>query len=114
MIGEKWHGVNIYNNTTSEWMYAKPVIYSSNQWQPVDIYVYISGNWQLIGASCTPIIPFFANQSPFKVDTNHDQLMVPQFIGRARLKDSAGNYLNDTNGNNIYIDGKGAQEVING
>ena len=108
MIGGKYHGISIYDNTTGSWVYAQPMIMSSGTWKKVDIYVYNTNAWRLIGEACTPVVPFMAKGDLFCVGTSHVQFDVPQFIGRARAKDKNGNYLKDIDGNNIYIDGKGS------
>lgn len=104
----KFHGVCIYDSTRGDFIFALPLIYDHNagEWKHVDIKIWNGSSWGMVGGACTKIIPFNASAQPFVTQATQD-FLVPEYLGNARLKDSAGNGLNDSAGNKLYGEYRG-------
>ena len=99
----KWHGVSIKDST--DFQFTKPQVYTSSTWKSGNWFVYTGGTWKMIGAAGTQMIPFVVKtDQPFTANGN--EFLVRQLLA-AKLKDSSGNYLKDSNGAILFSDYRG-------
>lgn len=99
----KWHGVVLYNN--GDFQFTRPYVFTDGAWKTGTWWIHDGSAWRMIGGACTMMVPFFDSaNSPFIV--SGDQMYVRQLIG-AKLKDSGGNYLKDSDGKMLFGDYRG-------
>ena len=104
----KFHGVSLYDESTGRFVFVRPWIYYNNAWQNTDIYVSNGSVWKLVGAACTQLVPFIDKDGKYVyVNNGRDILQVPEFLGKAALKDSQGKYIFDSAHNQIYGEKRG-------
>ena len=99
----KWHGISIKDAT--DFQFTRPQIYTNSTWKTGNWLVYNGSSWKIAGAAGTQMIPFIVTtNSPF--NANGNEFLVRQLIA-AKLKDSGGNYLKDSNGAALFSDYRG-------
>lgn len=103
----KYKGVSIYDSTEDRFVFTMPLVWNGSEWKHVDIKVWNDSSWGEVGGACTQMIPFYANTQPFLTSASQ-QFIVPEYLGRAKLKDSSGVYLKDNAGNQIYGEYRGS------
>lgn len=106
----KFHGVSIYDANENRFIFTLPLVYDHNagEWKHVDIKIWNGSSWDMVGEACTQMIPFYAvtDSQPFLTSASQ-QLIVPEYLGNARLKDSTGSGLKDSAGNKLYGEYRG-------
>ena len=104
----KYKGVSIYDSTENRFVFTVPLVWNGSEWKHVDIKVRNGSSWEEVGGACTQMIPFYAvtDSQPFLTSASQ-QLIVPEYLGNARLKDSTGSGLKDSDGNKLYGEYRG-------
>ena len=98
----KFQGVSICPADGQDFRFTLPLVYNGSEWKHVRPKVWDGTAWRDIGGAFTQLVPLYVtNGDNFQTSASQD-VLVHEVLGKARLKDSGGNYLLTSEGHKLY------------